>query len=391
MTSTKARTPWFPTYSSTQQLLRLLPGIQVSEFRQMQLDIENQQGTTANPVDWGDPDQWIQERLSGTSQQIALRLWTESRKGCNPRHIAGQMRLAHNYAFLETREGTFRLTRRGRAFQQSNAELLQEIDNEEGLIQLLLILSGMDSGQRKDILPEWRAFLLEHGDARAEATISSKMYDRLVNLVERELVRREGNRYQLTNKGEAYLNQVVPEQNSPRRILDKAARQYQQDERKKLKSLLAQMHPYRFEHLIKQLLVAMGYENVQVTRQAGDRGIDVMGTARFGITSITEMVQVKRTENSIGRPTLDALRGALVLAGAVKGTIITLGRFSAGAQAAAIHPGAFPIGLIDGETLLDLLIEHNVGVSSRVIPVFEVSEEAFSAQPPQEETEDLEG
>ncbi len=118
------------------------------------------------------------------------------------------------------------------------------------------------------------------------------------------------------------------------------------------------MHPYRFEQLVRELLEAMGYEDVTVTKQSGDKGVDVVATVQFGITTVTEVVQVKRQKDSIGRPILDQLRGALPFHEAIRGTIITLGNFSKGCTEAALFPGAAPVGLINGEKLLELLVEH---------------------------------
>lgn len=122
----------------------------------------------------------------------------------------------------------------------------------------------------------------------------------------------------------------------------------------------------------------MGYQGVIVTRASGDYGIDVVATVQFGITTITEVVQVKRRQDSITRPILDQLRGALPYHKALRGTIITLGTFSAGCIDAALFAGAAPIGLIDGEKLLDLLIKYDIGVKKRPIVLYELDEEYFT-------------
>ena len=46
----------------------------------------------------------------------------------------------------------------------------------------------------------------------------------------------------------------------------------------------------------------MGYEDVTVTQQSGNKGVDVVATVQFGITTVTEVVQVKRrgSEKSFG-------------------------------------------------------------------------------------------
>jgi len=137
------------------------------------------------------------------------------------------------------------------------------------------------------------------------------------------------------------------------------------------------MSPYRFEHLVRDLLEAMGYEDVTVTKESGDRGVDVVATVQFGITIVTEVVQVKRQRGNISRPTLDQLRGALHYHEAIRGTLITLGGFSKGCTEAAIYPGAAPITLIDGEILLDMLIDNGIGVRKSSVEIYEVDEGFF--------------
>jgi len=242
--------------------------------------------------------------------------------------------------------------------------------------------------QRKQILPEWMAFLREHSATRAESVASAKLYDRLVNLMDRELLVREGVKYHVTAEGQAYLGEVEPPQRrrqvSTRREMHQAVNTYVQEQREEMRDLLGKMHPYRFEHLVMQLLTAMKYENAEVTQQSGDKGVDVLATARFGITTVREVVQVKRVQGNIQRPVLDQLRGSLPLHHAIRGTIITLGKFSQGAQDAALFQGAAPITLIDGDALLDLLIENGVGVTPIPLPVqpFSVNAAFFSEQPP---------
>jgi hypothetical protein len=64
-------------------------------------------------------------------------------------------------------------------------------------------------------------------------------------------------------------------------------------------------------------------------------------------------------------------RGSLHRFDAVRGTIITTGSFSSGTKHAAFEPGAAPITLIDGEKLLDLLRQYQIGMSKQTIEYFE--------------------
>ena len=138
---------------------------------------------------------------------------------------------------------------------------------------------------------------------------------------------------------------------------------------------------YHFEHLIGDLMEAMGYEDVIVTKQSGDKGVDVVATVQFGITTVREVVQVKRhSKASIPRQTIDQLRGSLPYHQAIRGTLITLGKISKGATEAALFPGAAPITLIDGERLLDLLIEHGIGIKKRLVELWEVDAAALEKE-----------
>jgi restriction system protein len=106
--------------------------------------------------------------------------------------------------------------------------------------------------------------------------------------------------------------------------------------------------------------VKLGFE-VETTTPTNDRGIDVRGTLVIGgAIRIQIAVQAKRWQANVQAPTVRQVRGAL---GAhEQGWIITTSRFSAGAQAEAAIPGRSPVGLIDGEQLAGLLVEHSIFV-----------------------------
>ena len=65
------------------------------------------------------------------------------------------------------------------------------------------------------------------------------------------------------------------------------------------------------------------------------------------------------------------------------------GRFSRGTEQAAFERGAAPITLIDGEKLLDLLMERQIGVSKKSVDYFEFDPEKLAQfeQPEDESSE----
>jgi restriction system protein len=108
--------------------------------------------------------------------------------------------------------------------------------------------------------------------------------------------------------------------------------------RQHLHTRLKAMPPEVFEALIGQLLVALGFEDVEVTARAGDGGIDVRGTLVVGDVIRTRMaVQVKRWKHNVQAPIIQQVRGAL---GAhEQGLIITTSDFSSGARDEARRAG----------------------------------------------------
>lgn len=164
----------------------------------------------------------------------------------------------------------------------------------------------------------------------------------------------------------------------PRKELLEAVKRYNEQQKELLREQISTMNPYKFEQLVGQLLEAMGYEQVEVTKASGDKGVDVIGQVQVGITTITEVVQVKRMQNTITRPYIDQLRRALPYHKAIRGTLITTGKFAAKCAEAAFFPGAAPITLIDGDRLLELLIENNVGIRrSNAVELLDVDLQLF--------------
>jgi restriction system protein len=132
--------------------------------------------------------------------------------------------------------------------------------------------------------------------------------------------------------------------------------------RDQLLELLLSMPPTKFEELIGVLLVKLGFEDVTVTSPSCDGGIDVRGTMVTGDVIRTRMaVQVKRwkLKLNVQAPTIQQVRGSL---GAhEQGMIITTSDFSKGAREEAERSGATPVGLMNGQQLVKLLVENEIG------------------------------
>jgi restriction system protein len=133
-----------------------------------------------------------------------------------------------------------------------------------------------------------------------------------------------------------------------------------------LLSQLAKGDPFRFERVVLDLLVAMGYggsfrEAAAVTQKTGDEGIDgVINEDRLGLDVI--YIQAKRWKGNVGRQEIQNFVGALAGKKASKGVFITTSAFNGNATD---YAGGLQqkIILIDGPRLAELMIEHNIGVA----------------------------
>ena len=143
--------------------------------------------------------------------------------------------------------------------------------------------------------------------------------------------------------------------------------------RRRLHERLRSMDPTAFESLIGELLDALGFTDVIVTRRSGDGGIDVRAVLVVGDVIRTEMaVQVKRWKANVQAPVVQGVRGSL---GAHdRGLIVTTGEFSPGARAEAARPNAAPVALMNGEELVALLVEHEIGVRRAPQELLELTE-----------------
>lgn len=374
----KVRSFWYPLYSHVKQLLNILKGVESKLVQNLNKTIWNQTGTPQNPLDWSDPDTWIDARLSGAEAELAKKIWNESKYSINPRYFNEAYGFIKNYGLLKSDNNAVnQLSKRGDAFLSNDDSLIRKIDLNEGLVQVLSILSTKTKAKTMEIFPEWGEFIRSNSKLKASTSCYYTLRHRLLNLVERSLISQEGNTYFISQQGLDYEASFPPTKGDSLNKVMSAVRDYNKEQRKLLKKQLSTMPPKSFEFLIRLLLEAMGYQNVTVTKESGDKGVDVVATVEFGITTITEVVQVKRQKGNIGRPVLDQLRGALPYFKALQGTLITLENFSKGCKEYAIFAGAAPITLINGEKLLDLLAEHEIGLRVRNTKVYEMNSDFF--------------
>jgi restriction system protein len=145
---------------------------------------------------------------------------------------------------------------------------------------------------------------------------------------------------------------------------------------------LRDIEPSAFEALVLKLLGAMGYgglgQHLQ-TGRSGDGGIDgIITEDRLGLDRI--YLQAKRygANNPVTSEQIRGFLGALMGKGD-RGVFLTTSTFTSGARG-AVNGVPARVVLIDGEELVELMIDHGVGVEPvRVATLHRINEDFFDA------------
>ncbi len=147
---------------------------------------------------------------------------------------------------------------------------------------------------------------------------------------------------------------------SPQDLIDEGFDQIEREIKNELLEKLKTIDPYYFEKVILKLLNKMGYGDFIETSKSGDGGIDgIINEDKLGLDKI--YIQAKRfTENKVREKDIRNFIGAMI-GDTNKGVFVTTSLFDKGATEKAKN-AHHKIILIDGNKLVDLMHEYNVGV-----------------------------
>ena len=136
--------------------------------------------------------------------------------------------------------------------------------------------------------------------------------------------------------------------------------------------------PAAFEFLTRDLLLVSGLTDVRVTGGAGDGGIDGVGYRRALRGSFPVYFQCKRYQGSVKPSEVRDFRGAMD-GRAGHGVLITTGSFTSAACDEAERTGAKSIELVDGDALVELMREHQLGlvIDEEADQVLRIDDEYF--------------
>ena len=133
------------------------------------------------------------------------------------------------------------------------------------------------------------------------------------------------------------------------------------------------LKPREFEHFCRNLLQAYGFRDVKVTKVGRDGGVDGHGRLKVGFTFFSVAFQCKKWSHAnVGRPEINQFRGD-IQGQYEQGIFFTTARFTPDARNSAFKPGAVTIVLIDGPTIVDVMIEKGFGVEKESLELYSLA------------------
>ncbi len=159
----------------------------------------------------------------------------------------------------------------------------------------------------------------------------------------------------------------IPEDITPDELMDRGSKLINSSLTLELLEKLYECDPYFFEQVIGDLLSSMGYGECEITPKSGDGGIDgIVNQDKLGLDRI--FFQAKRYDksNTVTARDVRDFVGTLDLHGVQKGIFITTSKFPKDTKE-ILKKTPKNIILINGSRLAQLMIDHDIGVSTEKV------------------------
>lgn len=162
------------------------------------------------------------------------------------------------------------------------------------------------------------------------------------------------------------INPEYSADQTPEELIASSFIEYQNQLKVNLLEAVKELNDYRFESLVLDLIISMGYGNKKyslVTKKTADAGVD--GKILMDPLGFEEQIYIQAKKYSlvpIGRPEIQAFYGALGDR-VSKGVFITTSDFAKPAIEYANSIQTKNIVLIGGNELVEKMIEYGVGVT----------------------------
>jgi restriction system protein len=185
--------------------------------------------------------------------------------------------------------------------------------------------------------------------------------------------------YKQEKKDSRFKEQAQLSVSSPQDLIDEGFNQIENEVKVELLAKLKILNPYFFEKVILRLLKKMGYGEFIETAKSGDGGIDgIINEDKLGLDKI--YIQAKRfTEGKVREKDIRNFIGAMS-GDTNKGVFVTTSEFDEKAieKAKSAH---HKIICIDGQKLVDLMHEFNVGIQIKnTYEIKQIDEDFFDEQ-----------
>lgn len=185
-----------------------------------------------------------------------------------------------------------------------------------------------------------------------------------------DLVSSERGIWEITEKGRQRLvgnqnNYLQPTEVNLVEIYDN----YEEDFRSQLLDRLHELTPRQFEEFSKKLLQVYGFVHLNVTQTGPDGGIDGFGKLKVGLATMNVAFQCKRWQGNVGRKEIQQFRGA-IQGEYEQGLFFTTSDFTQQAKNSSIQRGAVPIILMNGKSIVEIMIEKGLGVEKRPLQLY---------------------
>ena len=223
--------------------------------------------------------------------------------------------------------------------------------------KVLLHFSGNAPMHYRDITSK----ALELGWLKTEGlTPEASMYAQILTEIQRR--EKQGKIPRFEKLGNGMVGLTIWKSTGLERHIDS----FNDKQRKVLMERMMQLNPQDFEELITTLLSKMGFSEVSRTPYGGDGGVDVRG-----IMTVHDVIHIKLA--------VQAKRWKANVQSDERGLIVTTSNFSRGARDEARRTSSHtPIDLIDGDQLVSLLVEYNLGVRKNRYQLLELTPSFFS-------------
>ena len=151
------------------------------------------------------------------------------------------------------------------------------------------------------------------------------------------------------------------------------------------KRLIGKNNGPNFELMVADLLVAMGYQGVEVIGGKDDQGVDILCEKRDGVLKVRVAIQCKcKDSNSkIGPKDISTLRDNLSTYQCQQGILVTTTTLNDVAKQKARESGKEPIHFIEQHELLDLFAEYGIGIRSESVKFFQVDASKYDFLKPE--------